>query len=60
MPQVDNTLFLTVVLSFFKWSAICYGIILVYMFYPFTSAIKVSYNYMSKVRQIKHLLVHLN
>lgn len=57
MPQVDNTLFLTMVLSIFQWTAICYGIVLVYMFFPFTGAIKVSYNYVGKIRQVKEILM---
>jgi len=41
----------------FKWCTICYGIILVFLFYPFVSRIKIAYNFFSKARQVKQVIV---
>ena len=57
MPQVDNAIFFSIIFSLIKICAICYGILFVYLFYPFISNIKVSYNYFSKTKQIKELLI---
>jgi hypothetical protein len=57
MPQVDNAIFFSVILSLIKSCTICYGILFVYLFYPFVSNIKMSYNFFSKTKQIKEILV---
>jgi len=57
MPQVDNTVFLSLVFSLFKWSTIVYGISLVYLFYPFVSKMKIIYNFLDRVKQIKKIFV---
>ncbi len=57
MPQVDNTIFLPVIFSLVKGCAICYGILFVYLFYPFISSIKVVYNFFSKVQSLKDILI---
>ena len=56
MPQVDNVLFLGVIYSLSKCCVIFYGFFLVYLFYPFISHIKVVYNFLSKLIQVKVLL----
>ena len=56
MAQVDITVFFSIVFSLFKCSAICYGFLLVYVFYPFISRIKIIYNFLDKIRFIKKLL----
>jgi hypothetical protein len=58
MPQVDNAIFFSVIFSLLKVSAICYGILVVYLFYPFVSSIKVVYNFFSKTKQIKEILIY--
>ena len=58
MPQVDNTVFLSIIFSLVKSCAIFYSFLLVYMFYPFITRIKVLYNLFSKVRQIKNVLIN--
>jgi len=57
MPQVDNAIFFSIIFSLLKICAICYGILFVYLFYPFVSALKVSYNFLSKTKQIKEFLI---
>jgi hypothetical protein len=57
MPQVDNAIFFSVIFSLLKVCAICYGILFVYLFYPFVSTIKVAYNFISKTKQIKEFLI---
>jgi hypothetical protein len=56
MPQVDNTVFLSVIFSLVNSCAIFYTFLLVYFFYPFISRIKIFYNLFSKVRQIKEIV----
>jgi len=56
MPQVDNTIWFSIIFSLLKSSIVCYGFILVYLFFPFISRIKVIYNFFSKIRFIKKLL----
>lgn len=56
MPQVDNTVFLSVIFSLVNSCAIFYTILLVYFFYPFISRIKIFYSFFSKVRQIKDIV----
>lgn len=58
MPQVDNTVFLSIIFSLVKSCSIFYSFLLVYMFYPFITRIKVLYNLFSKVRQIKNVLIN--
>jgi len=55
MPQVDSAAFLGIISSLFYNCAICYGFALVYLFYPFVSRIKIVYNYMSKLVQVKEI-----
>lgn len=57
MPQVDNAIFFSIIFSLIKICAICYGILFVYLFYPFVSSIKVTYNFYSKTKLIKELLI---
>lgn len=57
MPQVDNAIFFSVVFSLVKICAISYGILFVYLFYPFVSNIKISYNFLSKTKQVKEVLI---
>jgi hypothetical protein len=59
MPQVDNTIFLSIILSLVKSCSVFYGILLVYLFYPFISRIKVVYDFYSKIRQIKEVLISI-
>ena len=56
MPQVDNTIFLSVIFSLVNSCAIFYTFLLVYVFYPFISRIKILYNVFSKIRQVKIIL----
>ncbi len=58
MPQVDNTIFLPIIMSLFKCCSLCYGFILVYIFYPFVTKIKIRYVFFSKIKQIKNILTH--
>lgn len=58
MPQVDNTIFFSIIFSLVEVCAICYGILFVYLFYPFVSSIKVSYDYFSKTFLIKNILIN--
>jgi hypothetical protein len=58
MPQVDIAIFFSIIFSLIKVCAICYGILFVYLFYPFVSNIKMSYNFFSKTKQVKEVLVH--
>jgi hypothetical protein len=57
MPQVDVAIWLSVIFSLVKVCAICYGILFVYLFYPFVSTIKVSYNFFCKTKQVKEILI---
>lgn len=57
MPQVDNAIFFSIIFSLIKICAICYGVLFVYLFYPFVSSIKVTYNFYSKTKLIKELLI---
>ena len=57
MPQVDMTLYLPIIFSLVKWSSVFYIILLVFLFYPFVSQIKVIYNFFAKIRQIKEILL---
>lgn len=54
---MDNTIFLPVVFSLVKGCAICYGILFVYLFYPFVSSIKAVYNFYSKAQSLKEILI---
>ena len=57
MPQVDNTVFFSVIFSLIHVSIICYAILFLYVFYPFVSTIKAKYNFFSKTKQIKDILI---
>jgi len=57
MPQVDNAIFFSVVFSLVNICSISYGILFVYLFYPFVSNIKMSYNFFSKTKQVKEVLI---
>jgi len=57
MPQVDGAIFLPVILSLVKGCVVCYGILFVYLFYPFVSSIKVAYNFFSKIQVLKNILI---
>jgi len=57
MTQVDSANFFSVILSLIKICAICYGILFLYLLYPFVSNIKVSYHFLSKTKQIKEILM---
>jgi len=59
MTQVDSANFFSVILSLIKICAICYGILFLYLFYPFISNIKVSYHFLSKTKQIKEILIRI-
>ena len=59
MSQVDNTVFLSIILSLFKCSFLFYSIFLVFLFHPFISRIKVLFNFFSKIRVAKHLLSNI-
>ena len=58
MPQVDYSLWLPIIMSLFKCSSLFYAVLLVYYFYPFVSKIKVVYNFFSKVRLTKNILIN--
>ena len=58
MPQVDNTIFLPIIMSLFNCCSLFYGFILVYIFYPFVTKIKISYSFFSKIKQIKNILIN--
>ena len=51
MPQVDNSIFLPIIMSLFKCCSLSYGFILVYVFYPFVTKIKIKYAFFSKIKQ---------
>lgn len=56
MPQLDFTLYSSIITSvIFSWF-LCYGFGLVFFFYPFITAIKIKYRYMSKVIQILSII----
>jgi hypothetical protein len=57
MPQVDTSIFLPVVFSLVKGCAVCYGVLFVYLFYPFVASIKVVYNFFGKVQYLKEILI---
>jgi hypothetical protein len=59
MPQVDGSLYLSIILSLVKSFSIVYSFLLVYIFYPFISRIKVIYNFYSKIRHIKEIFVNI-
>jgi len=58
MPQVDNTLFLSTIISLVKSCAFFYCFFLVYLLYPFIAKIKVIYHFFSKIRQIKTIIIN--
>ena len=58
MPQVDNAIFLPIVMSLFKCFSLCYGFLLVYVFYPFVTKIKIMYNFFMKIKQLKNILIN--
>jgi len=53
MPQVDNTVFFSIIFSLFKSSLLCYSLLLVYVFYPFIARIKIIFNFFSKIKFTK-------
>lgn len=57
MTQVDSANFFSVILSLIKICAICYGILFIYLFYPFVSSLKVGYHFLSKTKQTKEILI---
>jgi hypothetical protein len=57
MPQVDISIFFSIIFSVIKSCAVCYGILFVYFFYPFISNIKLRYNFFSKTKQVKDILI---
>jgi len=59
MPQVDNSIFLPVVMSLFKCCSLVFGFMLVYVFYPFVTQIKLGYVFLSRVKQLKNILKHI-
>lgn len=59
MPQVDNTIFLPIIMSLFKCCSLCYGFILVYVFYPFVTKIKITYAFFNKIKQLKNILINM-
>jgi len=56
MPQVDVTLFLSIIVSVVKSSSVFYCFFIVYLFYPFISKIKIIFNFFSKIKQIKNII----
>ena len=58
MPQVDNAIYFSIIYSLIKICTVCYGFLLVCVFYSFISTIKVKYHYFSKIKQIKSILVY--
>jgi len=58
MPQVDLALFLPIVLSLFKICSLCYGFILVYVFYPFVTNIKLLYVFFNKIKQLNNIFIN--
>lgn len=57
MPQGDNAIYFSIIYSLIKICIICYGFLLVCVFYAFVSNIKVKYHYFSKIKQIKSILI---
>ena len=57
MAQVDNTVFFSIILTLVQSFTICYGILFVYLFYPFISKLKLFYNFLNKIKQVKELLI---
>ena len=47
-----------IIMSLFKCCSLSYGFILVYVFYPFVTKIKIKYAFFSKIKQIKNILIH--
>lgn len=58
MPQVDISVFLPIIINLVIISFICYSILLVFIFYPFISKIKLFFNFFSKVRFIKEIIIN--
>jgi len=56
MPQVDIVLFLPIVSSLFCVCAVFFSVAMVYLLFSFFSRFKVSYDFLSKVCQVKQNL----
>jgi hypothetical protein len=57
MPQVDNSVFLSIIFGLIEFCALFYAFFLVFLFCPFVSRIKMYYNILSKLRFIKTILI---
>ena len=57
MPQVDNSVFLSLIFTLIEYCSIFYAFSLVYLFCPFVSRIKLYYNVFSKIRVVKTILI---
>ena len=57
MPQSDLSIVVSVIFSLVQGCTICYGILFVYLFYPFVSRIKIQYNLFTKTKHLKEILI---
>lgn len=59
MPQVDKSSFLPILFSLVEYCSVFYAVGLVYVFFPFLSQIKLSYNFYTKIKIIKCIIVKM-
>ena len=57
MPQVDTAVFLSIILSLEVVCIMFFGVLGVYVFFPFLSCIKLVHNYPSRVWQVVEFAV---
>jgi hypothetical protein len=57
MAPFDNSLFLSIIFTLIEYCSLFYAFCVVFIFCPFVSRLKLSYNVFSKIRLIKYLLV---
>lgn len=57
IPQADISIIVSIIFSLILVCTICYGILVIYIFYPFSSNIKVIYNLFNKAQHLKKILV---
>jgi hypothetical protein len=58
MPQADFSIVISIIFSLVNGCAICYSVLVVYLFYPFVSSIKVLYNLFGKAQHLKEILIN--